>query len=78
MNFINVNTSRNRAYDVGLFGRVARKKLLVNYVKQGEVVEVHERYAEQTSWILGNSNLVRRTKVQSFRVRRKSNGVANA
>ena len=39
---------------------------------------VRKRHTEQISWILGNSNLVRRIKVQSFRMRWKSNGVAIA
>ena len=39
---------------------------------------VRKRHAEQISWILGNSDLVRCIKVQSFRMRWKSNDVAIA
>ena len=33
---LNANTIRNRAYEAGLFGRVARKKPLVNKVNRGK------------------------------------------
>ena len=33
---LNVNTIRNRAHEAGLFGRVARKKPLVNKVNRGK------------------------------------------
>ena len=33
---LNANTIRNRAHEAGLFGRVARKKPLVNKVNRGK------------------------------------------
>ena len=33
---LNANTTRNRVHEVGLFGRVARKKPLVNKVNRGK------------------------------------------
>ena len=33
---LNANTIRNRAYEVGLFGRIVRKKPLVNKMNRGE------------------------------------------
>ena len=73
---LNANTIRNRTHEAGLFGRVARKKTINQHGQSEKAVEVRERHAEQTSWILRNRNLVRRIEVQPFRVRRKNNDMA--
>ena len=75
---LNVNTILNRVHEAGLFGRVALKKIISQQGQLEKAVEVLERHAEQTSWILGNNNLVRQIKVQALRVKRNSIDVANA
>ena len=60
---LNVNTIGNRAHEAGLFGRVALKKIISQQGQSEKAVELFERHAGKTSWILGNNNLVRQIKV---------------
>ena len=74
---ISESTVRRRPYEIGLYGRVARKKTVCQQGKSGQASEIRPNVSGKASWILGQCYLVRRKQVQLIWVRWKGHGLAN-